>query len=662
VSGIADAATRLRVQRLLAAAPLEPDGLPPAAVLVVRSLRDPLPGRLHARRASLRAPPEWERAVRGALADRLRGAARPVRGTVTEGAGAVLFADQAELLAAFARDAAAGAAARRWWWAALLRGLPGGDIARLVALCVREARYVPAALAHLSAWGEAERVLAALPADGATRILAATARAWEVPALLAAFAGAPLPRPPPAGLASRGSSPEPAPPALADDPPPWETLVSPDLAPPSLGAERRALLGIGLALHRAPLVVRGAGFAAAFARWRGAAAAPTARPGPAAAEAPPPARPAAPGPLDNPPGGTGARLRPASRTADPLRPSASDAGAAGANAVAPGAASQAGAGRDSDDRVDAPVSRTPWPSPTDPPKRADASEPDGAIASATGPGEAESGAPRPASPDGRQLWLPASIEPEQARSNLCGAFYLVNVVRALGFFGVLETHFRLPPTVGGWGWIELLARRLLGPASAALAGDPVWRVLARLDGREDDEPAGAGFALPEVRALPDAWERLLVGGGDHAPEIPPDPPFSKGGTRVAAARREGGSGADLKSPFEKGGFRGIPSRTPTHRGGEAPAGSDLHRFLDLVVPFVRLRLEATLRVAGTDEPLETALFRRAGLVQTTRSHADVRMGLDQVTLPVRLAGLDASPGWVPELGRVVTFHFHERLP
>jgi hypothetical protein len=31
--------------------------------------------------------------------------------------------------------------------------------------------------------------------------------------------------------------------------------------------------------------------------------------------------------------------------------------------------------------------------------------------------------------------------------------------------------------------------------------------------------------------------------------------------------------------------------------------------------------------------------------------------MDQVDIAVRLAGLDANPGWVPSLGRVVTFYY-----
>jgi hypothetical protein len=48
---------------------------------------------------------------------------------------------------------------------------------------------------------------------------------------------------------------------------------------------------------------------------------------------------------------------------------------------------------------------------------------------------------------------------------------------------------------------------------------------------------------------------------------------------------------------------------------------------------------------------------RPGTLYVSATHVDVVMGMKQVSLPVRLAGLDANPGWVPELGRVVTFHF-----
>lgn len=206
--------------------------------------------------------------------------------------------------------------------------------------------------------------------------------------------------------------------------------------------------------------------------------------------------------------------------------------------------------------------------------------------------------------------------PEEARaaSAACGVFYLVNVLRSLGFHRALDEHFEVPPVVGGWAWVELVARGLLGPRAGGLADDPVWRLLAELDGRAPDALPGGGFVPPASERLPDAWIDRF---GGHPPAPEPSPPL----------------GMD--------------------------AHPELQRFLDLVIPVIRARVLAALRAAGGDpeEGLETLLIRRLGTVEATRTHVDVRMELDQATLPVRLAGLDATPGWVPELARVVTFYF-----
>lgn len=209
--------------------------------------------------------------------------------------------------------------------------------------------------------------------------------------------------------------------------------------------------------------------------------------------------------------------------------------------------------------------------------------------------------------------LAPPIEEARAVSEACGAFFLVNALRSLGFFCALDEHFDLPPVVGGWGWIELVARALAGP-DGALADDPLWRLLAEMDGRAPDERPGGGFLAPRTERLPDAWIDLF---GGAPPSPAPSPPA---GMHV---------------------------------------GEELQRFLDAVVPVVRARLRAALAAAGGDaaEPLESAVLHRRGTVHATRTHVDVHMALDQVTLPVRLAGLDANPGWVPELARVVTFHF-----
>jgi hypothetical protein len=53
----------------------------------------------------------------------------------------------------------------------------------------------------------------------------------------------------------------------------------------------------------------------------------------------------------------------------------------------------------------------------------------------------------------------------------------------------------------------------------------------------------------------------------------------------------------------------------------------------------------------------SGLVRRPGRVSWTRTHIDMIFHLSQTDLDVRRAGLDINPGWVPWLGRVISFHY-----
>lgn len=52
-----------------------------------------------------------------------------------------------------------------------------------------------------------------------------------------------------------------------------------------------------------------------------------------------------------------------------------------------------------------------------------------------------------------------------------------------------------------------------------------------------------------------------------------------------------------------------------------------------------------------------ALLQRPAWMQLSSTHLDVVFTLDQADLKVRRQGLDADPGWVPWLGRIVSLHF-----
>ena len=59
---------------------------------------------------------------------------------------------------------------------------------------------------------------------------------------------------------------------------------------------------------------------------------------------------------------------------------------------------------------------------------------------------------------------------------------------------------------------------------------------------------------------------------------------------------------------------------------------------------------------GTDQ-FAIKLLNRPGRLIASRTHVDLYMSMEQISLPIRLAGLDRDPGWMPDLGRIVLFHF-----
>jgi hypothetical protein len=99
-----------------------------------------------------------------------------------------------------------------------------------------------------------------------------------------------------------------------------------------------------------------------------------------------------------------------------------------------------------------------------------------------------------------------------------------------------------------------------------------------------------------------------------------------------------------------GGDRSATPRAPApHR----------RRWLDGLRPVMVTVLTDALGCRADDLPAEL-IERRARIVHD-RTHVDVHYPLATATVAVRRAGFDRDPAWVPELGRVVTFHFDDGL-
>lgn len=114
-------------------------GLPPDAIVLLRSVRTPWSA-LH---------PDSPVDV---LAGRLRSAVRPAMGTSPgPGCEAVWFADEAELLACLAHDSVQGSIGHQWWWQTWLGRRPTAEEA--LQAWLTSARSAPAAMVRLKAMG-----------------------------------------------------------------------------------------------------------------------------------------------------------------------------------------------------------------------------------------------------------------------------------------------------------------------------------------------------------------------------------------------------------------------------------------------------------------------------------------------------------------------------
>ncbi len=206
----------------------------------------------------------------------------------------------------------------------------------------------------------------------------------------------------------------------------------------------------------------------------------------------------------------------------------------------------------------------------------------------------------------------------------------------------------------GWALVELLGRHLLGAQLSDYADDPLWDVLAELDGRRPGTPPAVELGSEDPLRLPQAWLRRWP---------PPHPTYiaRQSGEQLVIRHPEAGFvAADVRCP---------PSRLDEVCAAEAAllggaeiimaaqgpaAGAAPHpeqRFGDSVGAFVSWLLRS--RAIGVSSLVSP------GRVLVTATHVDVVLSLQHVDLAARVAGLDRDPGWVPALGRIVLFHFLE---
>lgn len=384
--------------------------------------------------------------------------------------------------------------------------------------------------------------------------------------------------------------------------PPWQPLIPDKIIAPNLSPPAEYLLGLSLTLYRTPGVARSPAFAERAAAWLHAAWS-----------------------------AYGLRMgvrqfAPTTGEIPELAPSTSDAEIA---APAPAAQTVSNMGA----LQATPSAETPPPVSREAnvaPPHAPASVPAASGAAADAPIFA---ALKP-------------VIPEGIATDLGGALYLINLLTWL--------DWPQPEGLSGWALLEALARGLLDRADDT---DPLWALLAQLDGRDPGTPLSAApapehFRLP-LNRVPSAWvvveqhDRVYILAADGAYLIADIPQQERS---LADSVQAEMAAYGIQATWQRG---DLPLFTPLRDDLRARLGPGAACWVERVLGYVNYALRHML-----NDSVATLLYKTGRMV-VSRTHIDLFMNFDQISLSVRRAGLDANPGWVPDLGYIVLFHFVE---
>lgn len=626
-----DPDVRGSVVRVLERSDLRPTGMPPSAILIIRSFRTPSPGRLIASLRGVSPDLTWEKAAQDSLSDLYRHAACPAREAVPANAAAVLFAGQAEMLACLALDWTAGALSNRWWWRAIYGGVP--DDRFVVREWIKHSGSIPAALEYLSRRRAIRMFATTLDRDDVDQLLSAIVVEFSLHDLrlvldsvthlhsqTEVFPDASQP----VADDHRIGNVQLDPTALLSGPGiPWTKWIA-EIDVDGLEIGRQAFVGVGLMLCRAPAIVR----SRAFARE------------------------------------VGGRFR-----SEQTSKSLLSIRVLSKSGVSHGKAMSAPDKESSENRtLQLRSGMQPRLAARLLSREAEQAADFGAL-----PAESELTEVPPRSSCDRHSAAIAHVEPESLPSfvqvssgvsapvvseehietELGGLFYLVNVAISLelyhDFTMPLSPGLRMPV----WDFIELVGRRML---RAQFKRDPVWTFLAHLAGRADRESPGKYFDPPDEWRIPSDWLKPFSSRSIWT--------WSVNGGRLLVRHREGFYVLDIpgRRDPEKLLHRELTVYNGTmnfvlRRGYLRPTAMlPIERWLDWMVSFILARLRSAFGLSRNRDAVGRLLNHRAEVVAGDE-RIDINFILADLPIAIRLSGLDRDPGWVPAGGKIIAFHY-----
>ncbi len=626
-------AQKLWLRQVLERAEFMPRALPPAAVLIVRNLRQPLQAPADGRHGHDSAQ-RFGDATREQLDRLYLLAARPARGEPAFGAAAVVFDSPAELLACFLVDLASSRTADRWWWHWLMKRIGTGWRAEhaLVQLLGDELHLLPAvvvqltqrrALQTLEKLAESElfglldrlctrhrlQVVAGILSHRKPHAFPADQRYWQMIANSAAAAEGSAP-----DVGAGGTPSTQVEMAMRQ----LQTEVPASWQRPLL----RLFVALSLQLFHAPWMLRSdSGQRCLVDRVVDRQSVPA---GATDAQAPLPEPVAqAPGIPEEIPTTHRPDRHPSGLAQTPLN--APHARLHGRRVVEVVAATRSGRSAASNPR--APLSVSPGPE--------------------VGPA---------AKAEGSVAQPPAAACEQGVSTRLGGCFYLLNLFTALDLPDRFEEAWSLASRLGPWALLEAVTRAWTSPVAPEVADDPIWSLLRELDGRGPAEIVGSGLQVGCDFQLPAVW---MSGELDLVPPfywscaqgrlrlweaqgvLLADQPVATRPVRQARALCRSVHGHQQVS-LVRAAARKAPG-TPPDLGGCSPA---LRRVLGWLLPVLRTRMAQAMGEESLSVERLSRLLTCPAKVYAGATHLDVVMALDDIRMELRQAALDRDPGWL----------------
>ena len=206
-------------------------------------------------------------------------------------------------------------------------------------------------------------------------------------------------------------------------------------------------------------------------------------------------------------------------------------------------------------------------------------------------------------------------------SDFAGLFFLLNAFLAMGlypdFTNTSDAALALAPT-------RLLDRLALHWFGSPYGGDHLHKALA---------PDAADPPLPDRWQVEPAWLEAFAGEGEA--------------TMVTTSRHH--------MLWHPAGFP-LADKPRRKRDGRRKRGQG-HDPSARWLRCLSLYLDARIRRATDDPALGLSSLAIPGHCRIGADRIDIDLALADLPLPLRMAGLDRDPGWLPAEGRAIAFHF-----